>query len=299
MLAMHPAVILLALWGGTVCARRVHTASEHLQGSMAISSGKTDATWEVDTLIFDIDDTLYSASCGFSEHRMENVTRRFMAERLGFRSPDEAFSLWTEYIRRYHSTLKGLKVATQEGRLPRPFREEDLGAYWAEHCDFAQFLSRDEELINALEALQDSGLKLVVFTNAPRLYGLQVLDALGLRKFFPDERVFGVEDVMPVCKPEPQAFQKVLSSVGSQANRTVMFEDSMKNIRACRAIGMHTVLIQESANLDGGEAKLYDDAADAEDPAVGAVLPRANAVLATLPGLLEGHFHSAYRSAPS
>jgi len=260
-----------------------------------VASRVADIGYEVDTLLFDIDDTLYASSCGLSEHRMGNVTKRFMVEQLGFQSENEAFELWMEYIKRYHSTLKGLAVATKEGRLPKPFREEDLGKYWAEQCDFASYIGPDYDLINALEDLQNAGMKLVAFTNAPRLYGLRVLEVLGVRRFFLDNRIFGVEDVMPACKPEPQAFQRVLSSVGSQSNRTVMFEDSMKNIRACRSMGIHTVLVQEDVTRVAGEAELVGDAPEPEDPSVGAVLQRAGDVVTALPGLLHGRFQGTYR----
>jgi putative hydrolase of the HAD superfamily len=162
--------------------------SRRAGGSRSAAGGT--ATCEVDTLIFDIDDTLYPASSGFSDHRMGNITARFMVEQLGFQSQDEALQVWTEYIKRYHSTLKGLQVATAEGNLPRPFREEELGKYWADHCDFATFLARDDELIYALESLQASGLKLVAFSNAPRSYALRVLANLGLRRFFSRQSSF-------------------------------------------------------------------------------------------------------------
>ena len=37
---------------------------------------------EVDTLIFDVDDTLYPVGCGFTGHRNVDVVREFMVQRL-------------------------------------------------------------------------------------------------------------------------------------------------------------------------------------------------------------------------
>eukprot|EP01050_Picozoa_sp_SAG11_P017097 SAG11_NODE_2421_length_3380_cov_2.614752_2_plen_91_part_00 len=42
--------------------------------------------------------------------------------------------------------------------------------------------------------------------------------------------IFGVEDVLPACKPEEAAFNKVLKKAETVATRAMMFEDSMKNI---------------------------------------------------------------------
>ena len=102
----------------------------------------------------------------------------------------------------------------------------------------------------------------MVFSNAPRKYARRCLDSLGLREFFRDEFIFGVEDVMPACKPEAAAFQTVLDAVGASPHSSIMFEDSLKNIRACRALGMRCVFIEEEV---GGEAALLGDAARAGD----------------------------------
>ena len=90
-----------------------------------------------------------------------------------------------------------------------------------------------------------------MFSNAPRKYARRCLDSLGLREFFRDDFIFGVEDVMPACKPEAAAFRTVLDAVGADAASSVMFEDSLKNIRACRALGMRCVFVEEEV---GGEA---------------------------------------------
>ena len=47
----------------------------------------------VDTLIFDVDDTLYPVSSGFSKHRNGPIVARFMVDELGFESEAEALAL--------------------------------------------------------------------------------------------------------------------------------------------------------------------------------------------------------------
>lgn len=84
------------------------------------------------------------------------------------------------------------------------------GEYWATHCDFTSFLQPEPPFISALQELEALGLKLCIFTNGPRAYALKVLERLELKQFFADERIFAVEDVLPACKPEPAAFNKVL-----------------------------------------------------------------------------------------
>ena len=109
------------------------------------------------------------------------------------------------------------------------------------------------ELSRQLQALRDeAGLTLAIFSNGPRVYCLRCLDALAIRHLFPDDHIFAVEDVLPACKPEVAAFEQVLTALGAQADTTVMFEDSMKNIRSCKAQGMGTVLLLDTLQLSEG-----------------------------------------------
>jgi len=246
----------------------------------------------VTTLIFDIDDTLYDVGTGFTAHRNGDAVFSFMVSKLGFASMAEAQVVRDEFFAKHHSTVKGLTVAESEGRLPAGahFEAEMLAEWWAEGLDFSGYLRPDEETIASLRRCP---LKLVAFTNGPRRYAARVLDTLGLRELFPDGRFFGVEDVMPACKPEPEAFAKVLEAVGSTAAESVMVEDSMKNIRACKSMGMRTVLVKGRGghHQTQSEATKPGDAPDAADPAVDAVVAEVAELEKVLPQL--------WKSSPS
>ena len=185
-------------------------------------------------------------------------------------------------------------MAEADGALPAGanFEAQMLADWWADGLDFARYLTPNPTLI---DSLRRSPLKLVAFTNAPRRYALKVLEALQLREFFPDERIFSVEDTMPVCKPEPAAFAAVLEKVGSTASESVMIEDSMKNIRAAKQIGMRTVLVRGLGhNQAASEATKPGDAPEADDPAVDAVIAEAAELESALPWLWQpGRLHAA------
>jgi len=241
------------------------------------------------TLVFDIDDTLYDVACGFTTHRNSDAVYDFMEKHLGFESSAAAKALRDEYFARYHSTVKALTVAEAEGKLPEGacFDAAALSEWWATRLDFERYLKPDEALN---ESLRRSPLTLVAFTNGPRRYAARVLEALGLRDLFPDERLFAVEDVMPACKPEPAAFAAVLERVGATAEEAIMVEDSMKNIRAAKAIGMRTVLVRgrqggDDASKAAAEATKPGDAPQEDDPAIDVVIDAANELEAALPCL--------------
>jgi len=273
---------------GHICtkiSRRGHSFIPHRMASGAINSTP------IKYLVFDIDDTLYPVTNGFTQHRLNEVALQYCVDRLGFKSALAADEFRRPYFEKYHSTLKALSVAGQEGALPlnedgtaRVFDGDDLSRYWAERCRFDEFLTKDERIIGALSSLAAvQGLTLVAFTNAPRMYGVRVLEALGVSHCFKDQHIFAVDDLLPLCKPMPESFTKVLELVGCRdPKEAVMFEDSMKNVRAAKAIGMRTVLI------DAGETPSFGaDSPDPSDASVDVALREAGDLRERLPCLWE------------
>lgn len=136
------------------------------------------------------------------------------------------------------------------------------------------------------------------FSNGPRKYVKRVLREMGLDKAFPEDRVYSVNDVLPACKPEPEAFQQIFDAIGvKDPSECVMVEDSMKNIRAAKKLGMATLLIagigkksgkSNGNNLaDAGEATKAGDAPDLKDPAVDVCIEHVREMKTALPGLWE------------
>lgn len=54
------------------------------------------------------------------------------------------------------------------------------------------------------------------------------------------------------CKPEPAAFQIALEHIGADPADTAMFEDSVKNLRTAKMLGMTTLLIAGPTALEEG-----------------------------------------------
>jgi len=250
-----------------------------------MTSPVPDHLSRVTTLIFDVDDTLYDVGNGFTAHRNSEGATDFMVQVLNFPNASAAKKVRDEYFIQYHSTAKALAVAEAEGKLPpapkgwpvgkKRFDANDLSEWWAENLNFKILGERDEKLVQMLESCP---LQMIAFSNGPRKYVLRVLREMGLSKCFPDEKVFAVNDVLPHCKPEKAAFQKVFDAFGVKPTECMMVEDSMKNIRAAKELGMATLLIAgigKLSNSNGsndlaaaGEATKAGDAPVMDDPAV-------------------------------
>lgn len=95
--------------------------------------------------VFDIDDTLYPVTNGFTNHRITEVAIDFMLKVLQFPDQQSASQLWREYFGRYHSTVKALTVADQEGRLPagQHFEASAFSQFLIDGCDYHKYLAPD------------------------------------------------------------------------------------------------------------------------------------------------------------
>lgn len=201
---------------------------------------------------------------------------------------------------------QGLTAAEADGRLPPPpagtvlpdgrtnsFDPDELDEYWSRRLDFALLGGPDPECVEAFELLSSNAkwnLNVVAFSNGPRRYVLRVLEEIGLDGFFAPDRVFGVTDVLPHCKPDVGSFERVLKCIGARPEETIMVEDSMKNVRAAKALGMRTILVAGRGRLrgrgrGGGEVGHAidaeagaEDAPDETDPAVDAAVEVASEV---------------------
>ena len=239
----------------------------------------------ISTLIFDVDDTLYDVGTGFTDHRNGEIIQQYMVDHFHFPSLEDAKVVRDEYFERYHATAKALTVAQQEGRFPAnapTFDVRHLADYWANNLDYSLLGPPKTEF---KEKLQSCPLTLVAFSNGPRAYVKRVLQALGLFELFGEERLYAVDDVLPHCKPEAAAFEVILQKLGHPPIEScILVEDSMKNIRQAKKLGLKTILITGKSEVG---RSLSGDRPVATDPSVDCSLATIEELPSALPGLWE------------
>jgi putative hydrolase of the HAD superfamily len=241
----------------------------------------------ITTIIFDVDDTLYDVGSGFTAHRNGYGAESFMVGHLKFASMEEAKMVRDEYFAVHHSTAKALTVAQAEGRLPHDapkFDAQDLADWWAEKLDFSLLGGVDHKL---QKDLGDLPLQIVAFSNGPRRYVKRVLKELGVWEYFGDDRLFAVDDTLPHCKPEREAFELIFERIGVKAEECVMVEDSMKNLRKAKELGMKTVLVvgRPSEATTASETTKPGDKPIETDPAVDVAIDVIRKMRDVLPSL--------------
>jgi putative hydrolase of the HAD superfamily len=182
-------------------------------------------------LLFDLDETLYPASCGLMQAVSERMTA-FVAEYLGLPEA-KAVELRRGLSLRYGTTLTGLM---REHGLMDP---ERYLAY-THDVDVERILPRDPRLAPALRAIP---LPKSVLTNSPLEHALRVLEHLEIRGLF--ERIFDIRFNGLAGKPDAAVYPRVLEELGRRSEEVLLIDNRLDYLQAFRALGGRVLLINE------------------------------------------------------
>jgi putative hydrolase of the HAD superfamily len=186
---------------------------------------------EVETWLFDLDNTLYPASCRL----FDQIDRRMGAfiQQAFSVSEVEAREMQKAYFLEYGTTLRGLM--DQHGQDP--------------HAYLAYVHDIDLEAVAPSPALERALARLpgrkVIFTNASEDHAARVLARLGVAHHFAEVFDIVAADFRP--KPEEIAYERMIAAHGVTPARTVFFEDSARNLKPAHARGMTTVWVEHEA----------------------------------------------------
>ena len=210
---------------------------------------------EVETWVFDLDNTLYPHHLNLWQ-QVDVRIRDFIAEFLKV-AHDDAFRIQKDYYKRYGTTMRGLM--TEHGLDP------DVYLDYVHHIDHSP-LTPNPALGAAIERLP--GRKLIL-TNGTRAHADAVMARLEIRKHFED--VFDIVAAELEPKPLPQTYDRFLARHDVDPRRAAMFEDLARNLAVPHALGMVTVLVvpektrevlREGWELEGRGAAHVDHVTD-------------------------------------
>ena len=191
----------------------------------------------VDTWIFDLDNTLYPPETEFMALIDSRITEFVMAETgLAF---DDARTLQLRFLNDHGTTLAGMMG--QYGIDPYRFLDEV-------HDVSHDRLSPDPQLREALSRLQGRRL---VFTNGSARHAERVLESLALSDLFDD--VFHLEAADLTPKPRPGSYASLMRTHNVTPTTSCFFEDNAKNLAPAAELGMVTVLVGPHAFDEPGD----------------------------------------------
>jgi putative hydrolase of the HAD superfamily len=210
---------------------------------------------QVDTWVFDLDNTLYPHHLNLW-HQVDERIRNYIVGFLHV-SHDEAFRMQKDYYRRYGTTMRGLME--EHGLQPDEFLEM---VHQIDHSP----LTPNPALGAAIAKLP--GRKLIL-TNGTREHAEAVMRRLEIGQHFDD--IFDVRAAELEPKPRPQVYDRFLARHTVDPAKAAIFEDLARNLEVPHERGMTTVLVvpegarvvlREEWELVGSDAPHVDHVTD-------------------------------------
>ena len=194
---------------------------------------------DVDCWVFDLDNTLYPASCRL----FDQVDRRIgeYVQQLLKLDPVAARALQKQYFRDHRTTLNGLMIHHR-------IRPEDFLDFV--HAIDLSPVAEDRRLDAALDRLP--GRK-VIYTNGSVRHAENVMGKLGVARHFED--VFDIAAAGYVPKPEISAYRAMLVRHGIDPTRAAMLDDMPRNLAPAAELGMTTIWVKTDVDWAQPEAE--------------------------------------------
>ena len=153
------------------------------------------------TLIFDIDSTLYT-NAAYAFEQVDCQVRQFARDR-GI-TIEEARRMVADYRKQFAAANNGKKISLGNTLLAFGIPIAQSVEWRKTLMEPAEFLTRDDQLIKTLRALQTK-FNLICVTNNPVFTARKTLDAIGISEFFPE--IVGLDTCLK-SKPALEPFQK-------------------------------------------------------------------------------------------
>ena len=185
--------------------------------------------------IFDLDNTIYDINLGLFK-KISNRITDFIMSKYSL-DIDQAKKIQKEYYLKYGLTLRGLIV---EKKLePDEFLDY---VHDVEHPE----LKKNDQLISKIRILEG---KKIIFTNATSKHAKKILKILELEHDF--DQIIDIKDLEYIPKPDKRSYKKLLECLNlnkENLDKTIFFEDTVKNLIPAKELGITTVWMKNSIN---------------------------------------------------
>ena len=198
---------------------------------------------KINTWIFDLDNTLYSADSGIFQ-QVHRLMGEFISNNLNMEI-SEAKKLQSKYYKQHGTTLRGMM--DNHGVDPDYFLDE------VHRLDYS-IVGPNQLLNDELEKLE--GRK-IIYTNANEKHVLDVLKRINLSDYF--DEIFDIKLANYIPKPEIKPYEQIIELFKIDASSSAMFDDIAKNFVPAKKVGFTPVWI------DAGYENFSDDIEASKD----------------------------------
>ena len=192
---------------------------------------------KIDTWIFDLDNTLYSADSGIFQ-QVHALMGKFICRHLNV-DIKKAKEMQDKYFKQHGTTLRGMM--DNHGVDPDFFLDE------VHNLDYS-IVGPNQNLNNELTKLH--GRK-IIYSNANKQHVDEVLARLELTNIF--DEIFDIKMANYIPKPQIKPYKQIINKFKISPISTIMFDDIAKNLVPAKNVGFTSVWI------DLGEENISDD----------------------------------------
>ena len=192
---------------------------------------------KINTWIFDLDNTLYSADSGIFQ-QVHELMGKFVSSHLSI-DIEDAKIIQKKYYKQHGTTLRGMM--DNHGVDPDHFLAE------VHKLDYS-IVGPNHKLNEELKKLQ--GRK-IIYTNANMQHALDVLKRIELSNFF--DEIYYIKMANYIPKPEMAPYKEMIKQFDISPQNAAMFDDIAKNLVPAKNAGFTSVWI------DAGYENFSDD----------------------------------------
>ena len=186
--------------------------------------------------IFDLDNTIYDINAGVFKKISTRITEYIITALSVTR--EEANLVRSNMYKKYGLTLTGLM--------------REYGIAPDEYLDYIHDVTHpelkyDEQL--KLDLTNLTGRKFI-YTNASQNHSKNILSVMGIEAEF--EKILDIKATQYLPKPDPRSYNIMLKAFGistDQIGNSIFIEDTAKNLRPAKLLGLKTVWIENDFNL--------------------------------------------------
>jgi putative hydrolase of the HAD superfamily len=186
----------------------------------------------IDTWIFDLDNTLYHPNLKIIDEAKDRYIK-FLEKRLNY-SREQA--LHFDKMLHTNDSAAAFGILKEHKITPEEFCEAIRG------IDINHV---PENLLLRDQLAMLPGRK-YIFTNAPDFHAEALLNKLGIIDQFDD--IYHIGNANFVTKPHETTYDNFISTYAIDPKRSIMFEDSIKNLQPAYDRGMKTVYVDYHLN---------------------------------------------------
>ena len=187
--------------------------------------------------IFDLDNTVYDIKLALFSKISSRITEYII--RALFITREEANLVRSNMYKKYGLTLTGLM--------------REYGIAPDEYLDYIHDVSHPELKYDEQLKLKLSNLagRKFIYTNASQDHAKNILSAMGIDSEF--EKILDIKATGYLPKPDPKSYDIMLKSFGILSNQiesSIFIEDTAKNLKPAKLLGLKTVWMENERNLE-------------------------------------------------